>query len=309
MMPTTYRAEINHKPFSSSCASREMSAYLSARREQILRLLGFYDEYGDPSEWTADAETESQNVIGTIVGILLKTAAIAVDAGFKAPNQVAATLQAIFRKPELVRKNRDQIEPEALGVLAKYYDRGDGMGKHPFDILGHPKGRTRRTEVDGSLLSELDDSERRRVVLAYRQDRASTVDNANESSGSSNNGKGRMVRRPKDSAIRTATEKGKASLRITARPGRRTRVDLDVLAGELAGLFRQYSGRLVTRIVHPQRARSEAPPERGGFKDFLELVLPALEGVLAQYPNVPHRISRNSLVRELLNKRAVNDRP
>jgi hypothetical protein len=306
MMPTTYRPELNHKHFEWSRAFREISTGLAACRERILDVIGFYDEYGDPSEWTeadkANAEFEKENVIEEIAVILANSAAIAVTAGFKPPNRVIATLRAISRTPDLVRKNPDLVEPEALGVIAAHYDRGDGVGKHPFDILGHP-GRIRasRTEAKGSRLKELD-RERHRAITTYRQKRASNVDGVNERSSAPNSGETRVARRPKPSlaAVKAAIERGIAALEATARPARRARLDLEVLAGELASLFRRYSGVLVTRIVDPQRAEDEAPLERGRFKDFLALVLPPLEGVLGQYPNVPHRISRDSLVRRAI---------
>ena len=63
------------------------------------------------------------------------------------------------------------------------------------------------------------------------------------------------------------------------------------------------------RIVEPKKAQQEAAKESGRFKSFLELVMPALEAVLVQYPNdaddrraavgkvSPPRISIDNLVK------------
>jgi hypothetical protein len=140
-MPTKYRAERNHKHFDWSKALAAIEDRLGPNRDEILRVLGFYDEYGNPNEWTEaerrDAEIESGLIIDEIAGLLAKAAAIAVGAGFKPVNRLLATLRAIAQNPQLVIEDRERIEPEALGTVASHYDRGDGVGKRPFDILGH----------------------------------------------------------------------------------------------------------------------------------------------------------------------------
>jgi hypothetical protein len=151
--------------------------------------------------------------------------------------------------------------------------------------------------ADGSLLS-VPDPARFQIRSTHRKKRELKVGPGDHQADPTLRTKKTALREPAPSSesVRAAAERGIAALAPTARRARRRRIDLDVLADELGGIFRQHSGVTVTRIVEPKIDETTAPVEHGRFKDFLALVVPPLEWVLAQYPNIPHRISRDSLV-------------
>jgi hypothetical protein len=65
--------------------------------------------------------------------LLVIAATIRLDAGYKAPTKLLATLTAIRENPKLVLS--DTIEPEARGVLAAAYQRAnEPAGTFWFDI-------------------------------------------------------------------------------------------------------------------------------------------------------------------------------
>lgn len=241
-MPTTYKPNLDHKTFSFAKAVKTIEAHVLPLRDQVLREIGFLDEYGEPEEWDDDDEEDAKRAIGEVVGVVAKAAAIRVDAGFKPTNQVRATVAAIARDPRLLRFGVDRIEPEAVGAIAKHYKRGDERpGTHWADITG-----------DGD-------------------------------------------RRPTIEQVRVAAQVAERELELEARKGGRSRVDLQILAEGLGSVY----GRPITRTVGTMGRAAET----GGYKTFLGLVLPALEGVLRCYEPRVRPISRDSLVRRTIHWR------
>jgi hypothetical protein len=114
-----------------------LDAFVDANRDEILRCLNFESEYG-PCELKGYDKIrfqEEENVLREIKGVLFLAAAVYVDAGIQAPNKMVATLKAIRKNPTLVLERN--IEPGALGELAKHYRRAEEpLGTHFYDITG-----------------------------------------------------------------------------------------------------------------------------------------------------------------------------
>jgi hypothetical protein len=140
-MPTKYRPELNHKHFDWGDAFAEIELVLAAKRDEILSVIGFYEEYREQGNWSdyerTDAEKEGDLILDEIAGILAQSAAIIVDAGFKPANRVLATVSAIARDTDLVIRRSNTIEPEALGKVAGRYQRdSEPPGRHWADVTG-----------------------------------------------------------------------------------------------------------------------------------------------------------------------------
>ncbi|MDB5611432.1 MAG: hypothetical protein JWP25_8332 [Bradyrhizobium sp.] len=132
-MPARYKPQLNHIGFDWFYQSNRFLNELLAKEIPILERLGFYKEYGSLEDPTFSGHVESMNLMNEICGILSVAATIQMDAGFKAPHQVIATLEAIKKDPSLVITH--SIEPEALGAIARCYQRGqEAPGTFWFDI-------------------------------------------------------------------------------------------------------------------------------------------------------------------------------
>jgi hypothetical protein len=132
-MATRYKPQLNHVGFDWVYQSNRFLNELLAKEIQILERLGFYKEYGSLQDPTFSSHIESINLMNEICGILSVAATIQMDAGFKAPHQIVATLKAIEKDPSLVITH--SIEPEALGAIARCYQRGqEAPGTFWFDI-------------------------------------------------------------------------------------------------------------------------------------------------------------------------------
>lgn len=95
--------------------------------------VGFYKEFGSPGIATCSGEQVSAQLLSELAGLLVIAATIRLDAGYKAPTKLLATLTAIRENPKLVLS--DTIEPEARGVLAAAYQRAnEPAGTFWFDI-------------------------------------------------------------------------------------------------------------------------------------------------------------------------------
>jgi hypothetical protein len=106
---------------------------LRQREIAILSKIGFYREYGSLDDPAFSGHRAAIALIEEIAGILAKAATINMDAGFKAPARLIATLRAV--RDDLTDFWQRAIEPEALGVLASYYQRGDEPpGQYWFDV-------------------------------------------------------------------------------------------------------------------------------------------------------------------------------
>lgn len=135
-MPTTYKPQLNHASFRWSETSDKFLQELTAQRAAILELSGFNEEFRDSSgSVSCSAASEGDAFLLELSGILALAAAIKVDAGKKATNQVIATLRAIEKAPNLILKTG--VEPESLAMVAANYQRGDEVpGTYWFDVDG-----------------------------------------------------------------------------------------------------------------------------------------------------------------------------
>jgi hypothetical protein len=105
-MPTKYKPQLDHVGFDWVNQSNQFHEYLLAREAEILEKSGFYKEYG-----VSDQRLESRELIRELSGVISLAAAIRMDAGFKAPNKLISTLEAVEKDP--------------LGMLASHYQRAD----------------------------------------------------------------------------------------------------------------------------------------------------------------------------------------
>ena len=132
-MPTRRKPQLNHKSMEYSEIFERFHRELLANENVILELVGFVKEYGDPSNPTwREAVAE---LISEIAGLLATALMIRLDAGYKAPRKVIATLEAIIENPKLALS--DRTEPEARGALAAAYQRSSEPPEtYWFDIYG-----------------------------------------------------------------------------------------------------------------------------------------------------------------------------
>jgi len=120
-MPTKYKPQLNHVGFDWSNQSNQFHQDLLAIETEILEKSGFCAMYG----WLDHAivHGEARELIRELSGIISLAAAIRMDAGFKAPNKLIATLEAVEKNPSLIFTHT--LEPEALYTLALHYQRAD----------------------------------------------------------------------------------------------------------------------------------------------------------------------------------------
>jgi hypothetical protein len=132
-MATRYKRQLNHVGFDWLRQSNRFLTDLLALEIQILERLGFYKEFGSLDDPAFSGHIESINLINEISGILSVAATIRMDAGFKAPHQLIATIKAIEKDPSLIITH--SIEPEALGTIGRHFQRGqEAPGTFWFDI-------------------------------------------------------------------------------------------------------------------------------------------------------------------------------
>lgn len=128
-----YKPQLNHIPFNWQRDLRFIELGVLNREVAILTKLGFYQEYGGCDEGGFSAHVASIELIDELVGKLAMAATIIMDAGFKPVGALVATLKYIREDPS--RLGDGTVEPEALGVLAACYCRGDEpLGIHWYDI-------------------------------------------------------------------------------------------------------------------------------------------------------------------------------
>jgi hypothetical protein len=134
-MPTRRKPQLNHKSTDYAEVSDWLHRELVGRERNILSLVGFFEEFGDPNDPTYTGKSAAAELISEITGLLATALTIRLDAGYKAPSKVIATLKAIIKNPKLAL--RDMTEPEARGALAAAYHRdNEPPGTYWFDIYG-----------------------------------------------------------------------------------------------------------------------------------------------------------------------------
>ena len=121
-MPTKYKPGLDHKGLDWLGQSVRFDVELLATEGQICETSGFNKEFGNVVRLKV-VDEERREFLKELNGGLLQAAAIRLDAGFKAPNKIVSTLQAIEKDPALILSHN--IEPEALGMLGRYYQRAN----------------------------------------------------------------------------------------------------------------------------------------------------------------------------------------
>ena len=84
------KPQLNHKSVECAKVSDWLHRELVARKENILNLVGFHREFGDPKDPTYTGRTAESELISEITGLLATALTIRLDAGYKAPRKVVA---------------------------------------------------------------------------------------------------------------------------------------------------------------------------------------------------------------------------
>jgi hypothetical protein len=130
-VPTKYKPQLDHVGFDWFNQSNQFHLELLAVETEVLEKSGFEREYGYSR--SKPARDEARELINELSGIISLAAATRMDAGFKAPNKLIATLEAVEKDPSLILSH--DLEPEALGVLGLHYQRADELpGTYWFDV-------------------------------------------------------------------------------------------------------------------------------------------------------------------------------
>jgi hypothetical protein len=139
-MSVRYEPQLNHIGFDWDRDYAVIHRGLLDGETRILTKLGFYREYGALDDPTFTGHVASMELLDELSGILAKGATIIMDAGWKAPHQIVATLDAVENDPTVLLTR--SVEPEALGSLAASYQRTDEpRGTFWFDVTdGHLTG-------------------------------------------------------------------------------------------------------------------------------------------------------------------------
>jgi hypothetical protein len=146
------KPQLNHKSVDYAEVSDWLRRELVARERKILCLVGFFGEFGRPNDSTYTGASAAAELISEITGLLATALTIRLDAGYKAPSKVIATLEAIIKTPKLAL--RYTTEPEARGALAAAYQRdNESPGTYWFDIYG--EGRFELDEKRIRLAAEM----------------------------------------------------------------------------------------------------------------------------------------------------------
>jgi hypothetical protein len=138
-MPTRRKPQLTHQSVAHAELSKRIHQELCAKEVAVLERLGFYRKFGKPGDPSYTGKDEATEVLREITGVLVTAATIWVDAGYKAPSQLIATLNAVREMPTLILC--DTLEPEARGALGAAYQRKDEPpGTFWFDIDGYGVG-------------------------------------------------------------------------------------------------------------------------------------------------------------------------
>ncbi len=139
-MPTRRKPQLTHQSAEYARISQRFHDELLARERVILERAGFYKEFGDPDDASYTGRNAASELICELAGLLATALTIRLDAGYKAPSRVIATLKAIIKNPKLALS--DATEPEARGALAAVYQReNEPPGTFWFDIFEPEFGR------------------------------------------------------------------------------------------------------------------------------------------------------------------------
>jgi hypothetical protein len=121
-MPTKYKAQLDHAGFDWTKDAELIRQSLLARKDLISAKSGFSGDHAALISFIED-----------ICGILSWAAAVQMDGGFKAANKIISTLEAVGKDPSVILTGK--VEPEALGVIASQYQRGDETpGTYGLDL-------------------------------------------------------------------------------------------------------------------------------------------------------------------------------
>lgn len=134
-MPTIQKPQLDHRGFHWCEDAVRLHQALLQQAPAILCAAGLRKKPHDLPQSGKELSEEEADLLRQCAGALAKAASIALDAGYKAPNKIIATLKEIAKNATLVFERC--IEPEALGVLSLSYQRGnEAPGTHWYDFEG-----------------------------------------------------------------------------------------------------------------------------------------------------------------------------
>ncbi len=139
-MPRHEKPNLSHRRFEFVDEARRIKTDLFENRREVLSAAGFKNEFelGDGQDpFSTEYADDAKDVLSEIAGVLVKTAAIYVDAGNKADAKIAATVRKIAREPELlIDHGHAGVEPEAEGLVALNYqsDCGEPVGSRWYEV-------------------------------------------------------------------------------------------------------------------------------------------------------------------------------
>ncbi|MET4368499.1 hypothetical protein ABIA99_001178 [Bradyrhizobium sp. LB12.1] len=139
-MRVHYEPQSNHIGFDWQSDAHKIEQGMLERKIAILSKLGFYQEFGELDDAAFSGHLVSIELMDELTGILAKTAAIIMDAGFKPTGSLVATIEAVRANPSAIQNCA--VEPEALGVMAASYRRNkEPLGQHWYDVTDPAAGR------------------------------------------------------------------------------------------------------------------------------------------------------------------------
>lgn len=137
-MRVHYEPQVNHIGFDWQRDAHKIEQGVLEREVAILSKLKFHREFGELDD--AAGHLASIELMDELTGILAKTAAIIMDAGFKPTGSLVATIEAVRANPSAIQNCA--VEPEALGVMAASYRRNkEPLGQHWYDVTDSPARR------------------------------------------------------------------------------------------------------------------------------------------------------------------------
>jgi hypothetical protein len=132
-MPTIQKPQLDHRGFSWCEDTEKLHQALLQQAGAILYAIGLRKKPHELPQSGKDLSEEEADLLRQCAGALAKAASITLDAGYKAPNKIIATLKKIEKNPSVFFERC--IEPEARGILLSSYQRDkEAPGTHWYDL-------------------------------------------------------------------------------------------------------------------------------------------------------------------------------
>src|SRR5712664_2888880 len=93
VMPTRRKPLLTHRSVEHAKITERCHKELCFNQELILKLVVLYEEFGDPDLPAYTGETEATQLLSELTGLLVSAATIRLDAGYKAPSKLLATVK------------------------------------------------------------------------------------------------------------------------------------------------------------------------------------------------------------------------